>query len=942
MAMVLRFLFIISFYITNSSISQNIVNSYAKVTAFPPCSPCISICNKLIVDDASEFNVGDDVLLIQMKGAEIIWTETTTFGTITNYNSAGYHEELTISNIETTTNEITFSSGISGIYDIAGKVQLVKIFSLSNDYMVPATGITSLAWDGDKGGVLYIRIGGTLSLNGNIDVRGKGFRGAINPNQNFQGFSACGTSLMNDLTTNGYYALDFKNIRFGARKGEGIVEFRNPRYELGIGPLANGGGGGVNHNAGGGGGGNMGKGGRGGYQYINYDSLKCNYLGNGLGGLSIDREGGMRLYLGGGGGAGHENNQHGNSGGDGGGIVIINAARIEGNGNKIITDGFIGRDSAGIDGGPAYDDGAGGGGAGGSIKIECNDFGSTPLVIQSRGGDGGSHANAPSKPGGDHGPGGGGGGGLICFTSASVPSWVTVNSEGGKAGLDANNKPYGAKPGESGLTAFGCSSISVKPPKKLNVNLGPNIELCSPALARLSTGLASGFTFKWYKDQIIQQNDVLPYLDVNSPAVYSVEVSGGSCPSAKDTVVVTNKISETPIDVSFCGTPTPKDVTLRIANTSPHAKYGWFTSQTSTNPVFVGDSLVLVDLNKDTIFYVADTVRTDVTVGPKGLTTDKQWYCCGGNVSNGNDRIFNAFSPFLLKSVDILPALYQGGCGNSSSSRTVKIYLSKNNVKVDSVSQSIICGSRNNISLNFKILPGNNYKLSISGVDFGHFLRSEENNGYSLVNIVDILPNKDGESGVFFDWKINYGNICDRIPVRAKNICPLPLLFTFINATKVNNTFLINWQVSRHSINGVFNVFVSHDGFNFKKYGSSVSSVTKTNYSFPVDDIYSYFYVQYISDTKTEIRSNILSVKSDYIEDSLVYYYIKENIIYLRINEVIEQIRIYDLSGKSLFETQNNGSNYEIVLNHILAKGTYIIATKTVESIIDYKKIIVN
>jgi hypothetical protein len=309
-------------------------------------------------------------------------------------------------------------------------VQLVRKFYSATNYTVSADGVTCAPWNGTTGGVLFMEVNGTLTLNGNIDVTGMGFRGAVNPNSNVD-ITRCGTGgPWGNLFMYGVYGLHDSLRQWSGRKGEGIVEFRSPDYDLGRGPLANGGGGGVNHNSGGGGGANMGAGGDGGEPYDGISNATCGVLAQGMGGKLLNRMGGLRLFLGGGGGAGHENNNRGNSGGDGGGIIIIKATAIEGNGNKIISDGFIGFNYAGVQGGNGENDGGGGGGAGGSIKIECANFGSTALVVQARGGNGGS-LNVL-----EHGPGGGGGGGLVCFSTASIANpLVTVVSDGGIAGV---------------------------------------------------------------------------------------------------------------------------------------------------------------------------------------------------------------------------------------------------------------------------------------------------------------------------------------------------------------------------------------------------------------------------------------------------------------------------------------------------------------------------
>ncbi|MDW8159331.1 MAG: hypothetical protein RML72_10730, partial [Bacteroidia bacterium] len=61
-------------------------NAYAKVTAINLCD------NSVTVSSTNGFNVGDKVLIIQMKGATIDQTNTANYGNILNYNSAGNYE----------------------------------------------------------------------------------------------------------------------------------------------------------------------------------------------------------------------------------------------------------------------------------------------------------------------------------------------------------------------------------------------------------------------------------------------------------------------------------------------------------------------------------------------------------------------------------------------------------------------------------------------------------------------------------------------------------------------------------------------------------------------------------------------------------------------------------------------------------------------------------
>ena len=86
-----RFIVLACFFLTTqisqSLYAQNIfgtVNSYAAVNAVTPNSATLAAIGP--------FQVGDKVLIIQMKGALITATNTAGFGTITNLGNAGNFE----------------------------------------------------------------------------------------------------------------------------------------------------------------------------------------------------------------------------------------------------------------------------------------------------------------------------------------------------------------------------------------------------------------------------------------------------------------------------------------------------------------------------------------------------------------------------------------------------------------------------------------------------------------------------------------------------------------------------------------------------------------------------------------------------------------------------------------------------------------------------------
>lgn len=397
---------LLSPFILSAQIS-GVVNQYTEVLSVDPVTNSVEVANPTL------FATSDRVMLIQMKGAQMDESNAATFGDISDLNNAGSFEMATVCDV--VGNDVLFSYEIENSYNPSAasnpRLQLVKVYT-ATDETVNAT-LTASPWNGSTGGVLVLELSGTLTLNADIDLSGRGFRGA----EAFTSTFACSFAIVN-----GNYFYDFAGgATRGAEKGEGIANFITNK-EYGKGKQISGGGGGNDHNAGGGGGSNYGIGGDGGNRSAP-GIFSCQGTNPGLGGLALSGQGytpaNPRAFMGGGGGAGHDNNGDADDAGDGGGIVIIIANQIEGNGNAILANG----NDALVTGG----DGAAGGGAGGSILLSVNGYGTTALNVEASGGNG---ANTTINC---EGPGGGGGGGAI-WVSTALGAMVTSDVTGGTNG----------------------------------------------------------------------------------------------------------------------------------------------------------------------------------------------------------------------------------------------------------------------------------------------------------------------------------------------------------------------------------------------------------------------------------------------------------------------------------------------------------------------------
>ncbi|HVX91346.1 MAG TPA: hypothetical protein VHC20_07065 [Candidatus Paceibacterota bacterium] len=321
-------------------------------------------------------------------------------------------------------------------YDVSGLVQVIRVPQYTN---VTVTGtLTAKAWDGQTGGVLAFIASGTVTLNADIDVSGKGFRGEDRND----------AATFGSATVGWYFnpAEDSSNY-----KGEGITQFSDP-FRSGRGKLANGGGGGGNSRTSGGGGGGNGGGG------MESSGAGSSDIG-GAGGSALEYSNASdrrKVYLGGAGGcAGREDQERNTSGANGGGIVILQAATMAPSSHAIKA---TGSDNT-VGDGSTFPDvvmGGGGGGAGGTVLLDVATI-SSALQVNVNGGRGSDTRHNLNC----HGPGGGGSGGCVWVSGGSIPVSLSADVTAGVAGKtylpavvpsSCKSTAYGANDGTNGVT----------------------------------------------------------------------------------------------------------------------------------------------------------------------------------------------------------------------------------------------------------------------------------------------------------------------------------------------------------------------------------------------------------------------------------------------------------------------------------------------------------
>ncbi len=390
------------------------VNHYSRVTSLGS--------DWVVADNVGGFSPNDTVMVIQMGGVAVNAGNELEGNPQYMIGEPGRYEIVIAGSVNYGTGRIGLTRLLLNSYDVAGMVQIIKVRSYRN--AVVNNELTCQPWDSAavQGGVLAFMVKGVLTLNADINVSGRGFRGGIVA----QGHGYCQSS-DDSIRHNSYSiwsrAAGYKGEGIGVATATGLPLW--PSFMRGRGTNMTGGGGGNGYFSGGGGGSNYGEGSSG---DVEVPGGPCLGLHNGgRGGFPVTSYPALSngVYMGGGGGAStFLTVPTASAGGSGGGIVIIHADTIVGNGRLIAATGT-----------PAAANtvllaGAGGGGGGGSVIISARAI-LTPPALNAGGGAGGSNA-------GSNGAGGGGGGGLI-WTTGTYPGSTAVT--GGAGGLHASGNP---------------------------------------------------------------------------------------------------------------------------------------------------------------------------------------------------------------------------------------------------------------------------------------------------------------------------------------------------------------------------------------------------------------------------------------------------------------------------------------------------------------------
>ena len=161
---------------------KEILNEYTDLTVDASSGDVtISVTNSNLNSNgrfAQGLEKGDLLMLIQIQGASLKGLSQTdsAWGEITSYNNAGNSEYIEVASIPNGTS-IALTCALVNDYTASGKVMVVRVPRYSSLTLSSGDTISGDPWDGSIGGVVAIEVDGNASIDGVVEMNGKGFRG---------------------------------------------------------------------------------------------------------------------------------------------------------------------------------------------------------------------------------------------------------------------------------------------------------------------------------------------------------------------------------------------------------------------------------------------------------------------------------------------------------------------------------------------------------------------------------------------------------------------------------------------------------------------------------------------------------------------------------------------------------------------------------------------
>ncbi|MDB4082862.1 M4 family metallopeptidase [Vicingaceae bacterium] len=260
------------------------------------------------------------------------------------------------------------------------------------------------------------------------------------------------------------------------------------------------------------------------------------------------------------------------------------------------------------------------------------------------------------------------------------------------------------------------------------------------------------------------------YADGTYTVSLTVGNSQGSNTTTKTNVVAVTKLSSPSVLGDTVCIGAQAGIKVNVASTGV-----WYRDTTASS-IYLGDSLTILGLQRDTVLYVKEVSNNPIFSGGPLNNIGS------GSYSSSNDYMtFDVHKPILLRTMILF--------SNKAATRRMDVW---NNQGELVVSKDIyVPGSPLRVNINIELQPDSNYRVSFSDRDISLFRNSSgATYPYAISNLVTIKGSNNGNSyPYFYRWGVS------ELPCESNFVTAGAVIDTTCNIVGIQDNQMIEDQV---------------------------------------------------------------------------------------------------------------------------------------------------
>jgi hypothetical protein len=489
-----------------------------------------------------------------------------------------------------------------------------------------------------------------------------------------------------------------------------------------------------------------------------------------------------------------------------------------------------------------------------------------------------------------------------------------------------------------------------------SINLGPDLNLCSPPSATLDAGFSGiGVTYQWYKSYptLAGGADQAKTYFVNTPGTYRVDVTDPGCGLRSDVIVITSSAA-IPSNSTYCAA----GASLAVSGSG---SYKWYDTPTTGTGTLLATGLTY---NTPTLtptatytYYVEDITSVAGSVGPTALLgglTD--W----GLNPGGLQQKISITQDLTITSLKVPLKNINNGTGTITieiRDNTGAVFTPAKQFTSDpttiSTAQEGTLVQFNFTGFDLKFAWGANLRMDIVSKTINASPLWNQGCGcsgsypYTTATGIIAITGGGGANATnsdfvdFYNIQFQTGTPCARVPVQATYSCTAPVELLYFTAKPSGSEVLLNWSTLTEINNDHFVIQRSTDGIHFTNIAvvnGSGNSKTLHDYNYTdYPGAYSILYYR-IEQIDTDGKSSTSSIETVNATQAGISVYPSPShtgdALNVSINELTGKLKLslLDMLGRGVYDksfTLNDGMKTIVTESLNLGKGVYIVEVLT-------------